>query len=274
MEALFEQITKNQELVTGVVLSLLIFIRMVFAIFFTPFFGGKNLPARIKMGCAMALTLFIYPAIAASLPGPVPLAAPTVMLLFVKEIFVGLTMALLISMVFYGIQSAGQFIDNQRGISTASLFNPALGAQVSLSGNFLFQLSVVIFFIIGGHQVYISGFFRSFEILPVIYYPNVQSTFMDPTLQTVVKLSGQVLAIAIQIAAPVIISLFLSEMVLGIANRVAPQMDVLFISYTLKAIVGLVIVFFALHLMVHQMEILFKGHLEDIAQVVNALPRY
>ena len=271
MNALYQSIIGKTEVVSAIVLGFLIFARLAFAIFFTPFLGGRTIPARIKMGTAVALMFLLYPIISATLTKPIPLNFMVIFGLFLKETFIGLIMGLMVSMVFYGAQAAGQFIDNQRGISQAVIFNPALGAQASLTAVFMFQLTVVLFFILGGHRVFLTALFQSYEVLPILIYPKLNPEFLDPTFQLTLRISASVFAICIQLAAPVIIAMFLADVVLGVANRVAPQMDVLFISYTLKAVVGLIMLFFALHLMVWQMEKLYGQNLGWIKEIIENL---
>jgi len=272
MQALIDSLTGRTEIISALVLGFLIISRLAFALFFTPFMGGRQVPARIKMGTAMALLFILYPALSKTLPEPIPINIWIIVGLFIKEAFIGLIMALMISMVFYGIQAAGQFIDNQRGISQAVIFNPALGTQASLSATFLFQLSVVLFFVIGGHRIFIAAIFQSYEILPVVYYPTLHPHFEDPSLSLLVRTSANVFSVSLQLAAPIIVAMFLSDVVLGVANRVAPQMDVLFFSYTLKAVVGLIMLFFAIHLILWQVEKLFQDHLLWIHEYIKGLP--
>lgn len=273
MRDLILQVGQKRELVHAITLIVLIFGRLVFAVFFTPFFGGaRQVPARIKMGCAAALTAVLYPALSKTLPAAVPLEVFAVVGLFLKECLVGLLIGLLASMAFYGIQAAGQFIDNQRGLSHAAIFNPALGAQASQMSQFLFQMAVVIFFVIGGHRVFITALFESFEVLPLVVYPKLAPDFSDPSLQLLARGTARVLFIALQLSAPVAIAMFLCEVVLGVANRVAPQMDVQFISYTLKALTGLLFIFVSLHLIIEQMHHLFEDDFVMLRQLIQGLP--
>jgi flagellar biosynthetic protein FliR len=272
MQDLIESITVRKELMTAISLMVLIFGRVVFAVFFIPVFGGRQIPARIKMGTSWALVLVLYPALAGTLPSPLPLKVGLLLLLFVKEAFVGLLMGLTVSMIFYGVQAAGQFIDNQRGVSQAVIFNPALGQQASLTAQFLFQLTVVLFFTTGGHLLYVGALFRSFEILPLVTYPRFFPEWNDPSLRVLVQVSARVFFVSLQLAAPVIISMFLVEVVLGVANRVAPQMDVLFISYTVKALTALLVIFLAMDYLVPQIKILLNDTLISVNHLVDLLP--
>src|SRR5437899_2445359 len=87
----------------------LIMARLVPAINYTPFFGGGTISARVKIGLSFALSFLLYPAMASAVPAEVvPTSFLPFILLALKEAMVGFTLGYVTSLIFYGIQSAGQ----------------------------------------------------------------------------------------------------------------------------------------------------------------------
>lgn len=224
----------------------LIFIRTLMMLMVIPFIGSRSVPARVKVMTAAALTGFLYPLLKPSFDISQFSGWDAVLIgLFLKESLVGFTIGLMASLVFYGIQAAGLMIDNQRGVANAQVFVPQLGTQGSIFGLLQFQAAVALFIVIGGHRQFLEAFFEGFLILPIFHFPTFATTsgsFFD----LFIHLTGDVLVLAVKISAPVIIAIFLADVVLGIANKVAPAINVFELGFSIKGIVGVFIVYISI----------------------------
>lgn len=252
----------------------LIMARIVPAINYTPFFGGGAVSGRIKIALSFALAFLLYPAMASVIPAKdVPTNFLPFVFLILKETVVGLTIGYVTSLIFYGIQSAGQMVDNMRGANIASLQNLQLNTQVSLIGNLKLQVAIVLFFMVDGHLLYIKGLFYSFERLPVNMFPRIGSglfigTELTPILGDIVKLSSDVLLVSLQLAAPVLVCLFLTDVAFGIFNRVAPQINVFFLSISLKMLIGCAMLFLVWDAIIAQMQERFGAYLNALYTLI------
>ncbi len=187
-------------------------------------------------------------------------------MLYLKEAFVGVLIGFGAALIFYGFEAAGQMIDSQRGMSLARVLIPELGTQSSLSGMFLFQLSIVIFLVIGGHDLFFSAVFGSYQTLPLFEFPHVTPGLL-PLMDFFIKLSAQILVLSVQIAAPVIIVILIADIILGVANRIAPQINVWELGFNVKGYLGILALFWAITLIVGQMEhhtLLSNIHVQQI----------
>ncbi len=251
----------------------LIMARLVPAINYAPFLGGA-VSGRIKIGIAFALSFILYPVMAATIPvEQIPTTFIPFVLLLVKEAIIGFTLSYITGLIFYGIQSAGQMIDNMRGATIAQLLSLEFGTQVSLIGQFKLQAAILLFFLINGHLLYIRGLFYSFEALPINTYPRaitplVVGTQLTPLLNDLVKLSADVLLVSMQLAAPVIICLFLTDVIFGIFNRVAPQINVFFLSLPVKMMVACAMLFLLWAAIVTQMEERFSAYINEFYRFI------
>lgn len=218
-----------------------------------PFLFGKPVPRYVVVGASMVLALFVYPHL---LPQPIP-ALPDDMLflfmLYLKEAFFGLIMGLSVGAIFYGFQAVGAMIDNQRGMSIARILIPQLGEQGSITGNFLFQFSIVLYLAIGGHHLFFDAFFRSYWSLPVLAFPHPGEGMLE-LIDLFIRITGEVIYVSFQLAAPVIIAIFLADLILGIANRIAPQINVWELGFNVKGYVGILLLFVSLAMVADQME--------------------
>lgn len=228
----------------------LAFARMLSFLIVVPFFGGAAVPGRVKVATATAFVVILYPSLAAGLPAggaALPFGPMGFIALLAKEAFVGFTLGFVSSLVFEAVQVAGRIIDFQRGSTMAELFAPQLQTRVSELGQFKLQLAIVIFLSIGAHHFFIGALLRSFELIPALGFPRLVAGW-SPGVEFITKLTGSVLAIGVQLAAPAMIALLLTDLFFGIVNRVAPQINVFFLSLPVKMVVGLAVVLAALWL--------------------------
>lgn len=253
MDEIFRKLGVNVNVSFHLIFLGLIWVRVLGMTAVVPFLFGKPVPRYAVVGASMVLALFVYPNI---LPRPIPelpAAELSLVILFIKEAFYGLAIGFSASILFYALESVGQMIDNQRGVSIARLLIPQLGEQGSISGLFLFQLGIVIYLVFGGHLLFLDAFFRSYQTLPVLGFPAA-GPGLYPLMDLFMRITGEVLYIALQMSAPIIIAIFMADIILGIANRVAPQINVWEMGFHVKGYVGILLLFLALTMIAQQME--------------------
>ncbi|HEX8284501.1 MAG TPA: flagellar biosynthetic protein FliR [Pyrinomonadaceae bacterium] len=222
------------------------FARMVSFLGVVPFFGGAAVPARVKAATAVAFVVVVFPSLAAGAPAGDPgVGVVEFVALLAKETFVGFTLGFVASLVFEAIQVSGRIIDAQRGSTMSETFAPELQTRVSELGQFKLQFAVVLFLLFGLHHYFIGALLRSFEVIPLTAFPNLSAGW-SPAAADIVRLTGEVLTISVRLAAPVIVALLLTDLFFGLVNRVAPQINVFFLSMPVKMLVGLLAVLVAL----------------------------
>lgn len=231
--------------------AMLIFARVIMVVMLAPFMGTRAVPARVRTVMAFVITIFLYPILIEPLEGQVPQNLGVLFALFLKEMFFGFAIGFVTVMIFYALEAAGKIVDQQRGGANAMVFVPQLG-QVTIFGLFNFWLAIAVFIIMGGHRQFLEAFFLSFQTVPLLEFPQLAPGF-SPFLEFVVRLSGDVLVIATQIAAPVIIAILLIDIVLGIANKMAPQINVFELGFGIKGYSAPVMIYVALVILVSQM---------------------
>jgi flagellar biosynthetic protein FliR len=250
----------------------LAFARMLSFLVVVPFFGGAAVPARVKVATATAFVIILYPSLEAGLPKNAPLGFGPLgfVALLAKESFVGFTLGFVASLVFEAVQVAGRVIDFQRGSTMAEMFAPQLQTRVSELGQFKLQFAIVLFLVIGAHHFFISALLRSFEFIPAFGFPHLQAGW-SPAAAFITRLTGGVLAIGVQLAAPAMIALLLTDLFFGIINRVAPQINVFFLSLPVKMMVGLVVVAVALPLFKDRYIYYFGKSYKDFEILIRSL---
>ena len=132
--------------------------------------AGTCLTGQLRTTVVFACYLVLHPAIVAGLPETQGLSLSTFALygtILVKETLIGMLLGYLSGMLFWTIQCAGFFIDNQRGASMAEGADPLSGEQTSPLGSFFFQSAVYLFFSTGAFLALLGVVYASYEIWPV-----------------------------------------------------------------------------------------------------------
>lgn len=161
--------------------------------------------------------------------------------LFAKEYAVGFLIGFLIAWLFWAVQAAGAFIDNQRGAAIASSIDPLQGHETSPLGILFSQAFLTYFFTVGGFLLVIDLLYTSFQVWPVTRgLPIVSQAF--PSLFLGVMDSGMRLMFVL--SAPVIALMFLAEFGLAIVSRFAPQLQVFILAMPIKSAIAILILIF------------------------------
>ena len=236
------------ELVPKISVLLLIFVR-VSAFFVTiPLFSYKTIPSQLKIVLAFVLSWMMYYTFS--------IEAFTIngdyLLLVLKEAIVGLVLGLVVYIVFSAVQIAGGFIDFQMGFAMANIVDPQTGAQSPLMGQFFNFLLLLVFLSINGHHLVLDGIFYSYQFMPMDqFFPK----FGDAeSIEYIMKLFVAVFAVAFQMSAPIVATLFLVTLALGITGKTVPQLNIFVVGFPIKIAVGFILLMTMMGVMVEVME--------------------
>ncbi|MVO99144.1 flagellar biosynthetic protein FliR [Paenibacillus lutrae] len=218
--------------------AMLIFCRMTSFFVVVPLFSSKNVPNVFKIGLALFLTLIVT-----ATQGTTQLVVMDAqfVLLILREILVGITLGFIAYMFFTAVQIAGSFIDVQIGLGIANVLDPMTGTSVPILGNLKYMVAILLLLSFNGHHFLIQGIMNSYEWIPLSnemfaqVYKGQISEFMIRTFSTMFALS-------MQLAAPIVAAMFLTDLGLGLLTRVAPQFNIFVIGVPLKLMVGFLLI--------------------------------
>jgi type III secretory pathway component EscT len=256
--------------ISAISLFLLGMMRIAPVIAMAPFFGAKT-PSPVKMGLLIALTVIFLPNIALTSETLVGFNM-TFITLCVKELFIGFILALFVSIPFYMAESAGVTIDFLRGSSSLQITDPFSQSQASDLGVLYNMVLIVIFYQIDGPFYFFNALFDTYTIVPADGWMPIQFfTFHHPFWETVWSVVNRVMAVGIQLSAPSLLAILMTEMFLGIANRLAPQVQIAFLGMSLKSLVGLAMLCAAWFFILQQMSKQTMLWLSDMHKIVQTL---
>ncbi len=202
-----------------------------------PFMSKQVIPGMARNGMVLSLGIPLYAPMYSALN--LDMITPMfVFALILKEVFVGLCMGFLFAISIWAVEAAGFFIDNQRGASMASSMNPLSGSTTSPLGILFIQVLAAFIFVSGIFLLFLQAIYESYHVWPVLsFVPNLNQPLEGFFLSQLDKL----MSLAVILAGPLILSMFLSEMGLAFVNRFAPQLQVFFLAMPIKSGVGIFI---------------------------------
>lgn len=164
----------------------------------------------------------------------------TFIFLLTKELIVGFVIGFFAAIPFYIAQMAGSLIDHQRGSAALQVTDPTTQTQTGPIGLLYNYVLIALFFSLGGPFIFLDGVATSYQLIPVdgLMSPTL-FTWQTPLAKTIINLFSTVMNLSIQLSAPALIGILLTDMFLGIANRLAPQVQIVFLGISLKSWVGI-----------------------------------
>lgn len=167
---------------------------------------------------------------------PLPRTVVAYVQLGLAELAVGLALGFGVLVIFSALQTAGSLIDQQLGITLGAALDPEAAAAGDITGPLLQQFGLILFLLAGGHLLLLSAVLDTFQALPV------GAAWVDFSLIDLLQaLVQQSLSLALRVAAPVLVTLFLSGLALGYLGRTLPHVGSALLSLPLRALIGMAI---------------------------------
>lgn len=223
------------DLLNFVPVFVLVLVRVAAMMMFAPVLGSGRIPRRVKALLAVMLTLGFATGVTAPPTLPQTLWELTVGL--GGEIIFGLAMGTVMSMSFIAAQWAGEMIGQQMGLNLSEVFDPQYGSHGSLIGDMYYMIATVTFLTIGGHHAMIRGVQESFHHLPLLTVGMNTSIF-----SLLVGLVQSSAGIAFRLAAPVLVTMLVVDLALGLIGKAMPQFNVMAVGMSMRSVVGMVII--------------------------------
>ena len=245
--------------------------RLLPIVAFSPFFGAR-MPSGVKMGLAVSISLIFLPHMAMKSKTMLDFNAVYVAYI-IKEIFIGFLLAFLISIPFYVAMSSGSLIDFLRGSSSLQVTDPSTQEQTSPIGILYNYILIAIFYSLNGPILFFDSVLQSYSIIPPDAFINpIFFSMKQPMWELLIGLLTQIIALSIQLAAPCLLAILMTEVFLGIANRLAPQVQIVFIGMSLKSLIGLAVLCAAWTFILQQMTKETFLWMKDINKIFYSIP--
>lgn len=252
-------------------LLLLFMARILPIIAQSPFLGARILPHPVKVFLALVLFVIFIPKLLLVTTTPLTYGFFTLLLLF-KEIFIGYILGFIISLPFLIVTTSGVLIDHQRGGASLMVNDPTLQNQSSPLGTMFNYVLIYIFFLIDGPFMFIEAIMQSYDVVPPDQFLNMNFFAKNSDFWKLeVKILADVMAISLRLATPALLAILMTDVFLGIANRLAPQVQITFLGMPLKSLLALLVVCLGWKLLAEEMG---KQGYYWINEVLNVLKMF
>jgi len=246
-------------------------VRLMVFFFMVPFLSGEAVPPQLRFSLSVLLALFVYPTFAGlQPPESAELFFPWLIAVLGKELLIGFLLAYTAGVIFWAMLSVGFIIDNQRGAGMAQATDPASGEPTSLFGGFLHQATIYILFSSGAFLQMLLLLLSSYAACPPGFELSAEARGTIPAY-----LLGQfsrLMIMTILFAAPIMLVCLLTDVSLGIVNRISPQLNVFFLSMPIKSALALfmIMLYMGILLPLIGRELFsYGGHLESLWNVLR-----
>jgi len=199
-----------------------------------PMIGTQLVPARVRLGFALALTLIVMP-----LLPPLPTyegLSPAMALIVGQQLLIGFALGFMVQVFFQVFVLGGQLISSQMGLGFASTSDPANGVSVVVVSQFYLMLTMLLFLSLNGHLVLVTIIVDSFKVLPI-----AEGGLSSLSIWRLAISGGWMFASGLLLALPAVISLLVVNFAFGIMTKAAPQLNIFAIGFPFTMLFGLFI---------------------------------
>jgi flagellar biosynthetic protein FliR len=238
------------------------FIRLGALFAAAPIFGARTVPIRARIILAVAVTVLIQPSLPL-LPAIDPLS-PRGLLIIFQQVVIGLSLAMIMQLIFSTLVMTGQMVATTMGLGFASTVDPQNGVQVTMLGQFYLIIATLFFLAFDGHLVLIRILADSFTTLPI------DGEFIDvQVFWGVANYTSEVLVSAVLVALPIMLGVLLVNLAFGVMTRAAPQLNIFAVGFSLTILAGFVLMAISIPLLSPLLSNLFANGFGFMRAVVN-----
>jgi flagellar biosynthetic protein FliR len=251
--------TLAQWLVDHLVLAVLVMTRLSTLLMAMPAVG-VGVPKRVRALLAIMLTALLLPSIAEATPARSLPAIDNLIDLTIaiaREALIGLLIGATIQLIITGIQLGGEAITSTGGMQLGDAVDPTSASNMPSVARLVGLLVTAVMLLVGGHRILLSLLLESYSALPA---GHVQ--FHESMMDLVVEQLSAGMAAGVRVAAPVVATLLLSNLITGLISRTLPQINVLAIGLSINALAMLVV----LALTIGSAGLLLRDELVQVAE--------
>lgn len=214
---------------------LAVFLRLTGVFVVAPVFSSDIIPRTIKGMVILLIALLVFPVLVSRGLLPRPTTLTDLAVIGAGELFIGYVIGFMVLVIITIFQISGQFYSIQMGFGIINVFDPLAETSVPIISQLKTLLMTIVFLIVRGHHLVLEAVFKSYEQIPVVYDIN-----MRPLIITMTRQFDKMFFMGFLIGLPLIGTVFLMTMSLGLVSKLAPQMNVMILGFGLKVMVGLI----------------------------------
>lgn len=204
-----------------------------------PIFSVRQVPVRLRLLLAVLITLVVQPVLP---PAPlVPVLSVDGLLIAGQQILIGLALGFLLQMAFQALVFGGQVMAYSMGLGFAHMMDPANGVQVPVVAQFWLILAMLAFLLMNGHLILIAALADTFQVIPI-----ATDGLGRAGLWELLTWASRMFAAGLLMTMPIVISLLLVNIGMGIVSRAAPQLNIFAVGFPITLMMGFLLMWVTL----------------------------
>jgi len=198
-----------------------------------PPFNNIGVSVRVRLLLGLAITMAIAPTLPKiSLLEP---ASGLGLLILAQQMIIGFAMGLALRLVFSAVDLAGTLISDEMGLGFATSYDPNSASQTPVVSEFLGILALLLFMAINGHLMVITTLTQSFSVIPIGINSVASGSWLN-----IASAGGVIFSSGLFLALPIVVTLMITNIALGILGRVAPQLNLMAIGFPVTIALGFI----------------------------------
>jgi flagellar biosynthetic protein FliR len=256
-----------EALVTNIRVFLLVFFRIIAMVEVAPLLSSTTIPQIAKVGLSLFTAVAVFPGVLAQ-RYPIPASVVDYFLLALGEVAIGLLLGFLLLLVVF--QVAGQFFSLQMGFGASEVFDPLAQVEIPLMGEFLNLVAMLVFIALSGmDKFFLVGVMGSFQTLRAVDLVANSGA----VIQVLIRGLSGLFQNALTISFPILGTLLLVSITMGLLAKASPQMDVLTMGFPLSIGVSFLLIFAAMPLLMTAFGRILDGGFETISSFIVGVSR-
>ena len=240
------------------------FVRIMGVLATDPFFGSRTISAPVKIGLGGVLAVLVQPLIPA--PPALDPAGALGLLVLLNQFLIGVAIGFSMRLVFTAVEMAGNFSGMQMGLGFAMFFDPQHGTQVPVVAQITSLFTMLVFLAMDAHLLVIHTLVESFRLLPPDKFPLAAAGFRQLT-----EAGAQIFVLGLRLAMPVVASLLILNLAIGVMTRASPQFNIFAIGFPITVGIGLLVMYVSLPQYVPLLFEAFNGNAEMLHRLLTGL---
>jgi len=230
------------------------FVRISSLFLTMPLFYNKQISTKVKILLAVSITWIVFPSL--NNPPVVGVFSAEALLILFQQIAVGVLMGFMLQFAFGSLAVAGELIGYSMKLGMAKMADPINGIQVPIVTTLYFTLGMLVVLALDIHLVMIELLIDSFNVFPVAIDGVTRNTAWE-----VIGWATRMYEIGVLMSLPIIGSILLLDISMGVVQRAAPQMHIFAIGFPITLIAGLVLIWLTL-------PVVFEVFIEEINEIL------
>lgn len=202
-----------------------------------PVYGATVLPARVRVGLIVVMTLVLAPLAQSN----IDLTTADGIATLVGQVLIGGAVGFVLRLTFEAVAFGGQLVAQSMSLGFAEVVNPQGGGSSPVLNQFYLLLVTLLFLAMDGHLRLIELLADSFRTLP----PGTDAITSNG-LHAVVSFGAQLFAGAVRVALPAMTSLLVVNMGFAAISRSAPSMNLFAVGFPITICLGFIALWLSL----------------------------